>query len=98
MVPAKPHALERLRRAEKGEVALFWSRYGGAGEGFILKAVCADGGRLSEWVREIDLPEGRIFRPGMAMPSITLTRKAAREVLGRVLAKNGGLQQGATIS
>ncbi|WP_027719186.1 hypothetical protein [Desulfovirgula thermocuniculi] len=44
MAPAKPHALERLRRAEKGEVALFWSRYGGAGEGLILKAVCADGG------------------------------------------------------
>lgn len=93
-MPAKPHALDRLRLAEKGEVAFFWSRYGAAREGFIFKVVCADGRKLLQWVQEAGLPEQKIFNSGAAMPSVTLTGKAAREVLGKMLTKRQGLPAG----
>lgn len=84
-VPAKPHALDRLRLAEKGEVAFFWSRYGAAREGFIFKAVCADGKKLLQWAQEMGLPEGKIFDSGVAMPSVTLSGKVARKILEKSL-------------
>ncbi|AEG14385.1 hypothetical protein Desku_0779 [Desulfofundulus kuznetsovii DSM 6115] len=74
-------AWDRLRRAEKGEVVIFQSRYGAGREGFFVKAVCADREKLLEWAREMGLSEERVFVPSAAMPNITLTGKTAREVL-----------------
>lgn len=75
---------DRLRRAEKGEVVIFQSRYGAGREGFFVKAVCADREKLLEWAREMDLSEEKVFVPSAAMPNITLTGKMAREVLKKL--------------
>jgi hypothetical protein len=74
-------AWDRLRRAEKGEVVIFQSRYGAGREGFFVKAVCVDREKLLNWAQEMGLPEGMVFIPDAAMPSVTLTGKTAREVL-----------------
>ncbi|MGB9803686.1 hypothetical protein [Desulfofundulus sp.] len=76
---------DRLRRAEKGEVAFSGRATVRAGKGFssrfFIKAVCADRQRLLEWARKVGLPGERVFVPDAATPSVTLTGKTAREVL-----------------
>ena len=80
---AKPPAFERLHRAMRGEIEFFWTSYGSGG--LLFKAVCSDAKKLKEWLCSVGLSGVRVFDPGTALPSATMTGKTARRALAAVL-------------
>lgn len=74
-------AWERLRKAERGELAFFWSYYCNSA---VFKAVCADIEKLRAWADENGIPEKAVLLPEAAMPSITLVGKNAKEVIRKL--------------
>lgn len=81
----KPPAWERLRNAERGELAFFWSYYCGSA---VFKAVCADVEKLKAWAAENGVPEEKVLVPGAALPNITLVGKSAKEAIKKVNGRN----------
>jgi hypothetical protein len=82
----KPFAWERLKRAEQGELAFFWSYYCGSA---VFKVLCADIEKLKKWTAENGLPEDTVLVPESAMPSVTLVGKSAKEAIRKVAGRTG---------